>query len=133
MNPNFVAYLICVPIFVAIDMVWLLGPGRPFYVSELGILMKTSPNLPAAVAFYLLYCVGIIYFAVSGSVQNGNAGQALIHGAILGLIAYGTYDLTNLAVINGFTLKIALIDLIWGSILSGVASYLVARITMALT
>ena len=132
MNPLILAYVFAVVIFVAIDMIWLLWLGRPFYVAEIGGLMRTNPNLAAAVAFYLLYSVGVVYFAVNGAVQSGNASQALLQGAMLGLIAYGTYDLTNLAVINGFTLKIALIDLVWGTVLTAAVSWLVSRICLAI-
>lgn len=133
MNPYVLAYIITVPIFLAVDMVWLLGIGRGFYVAEIGGLLRPTPNFTAAVAFYLIYCIGVVNFAVSGAVHSGNPMQALIQGTIFGLIAYATYDLTALAVLNGFTVKIALIDLVWGSLLTGAVSWMVARIMMALT
>ena len=124
------AYPLTLILFVAIDMVWLLGPGRPFYVAEIGGMMRTNPNLPAALAFYLIYALGLVFFVISGAVAGAAAQQALWQGALLGLVAYGTYDLTNLAVINGFTLKIALIDLVWGSVLSGVVSWLATKLML---
>ena len=132
MNLFVLAYVIAVPLFVAIDMIWLLGFGRSFYVEEIGGLLRASPNLWAAIAFYLVYAFGMVYFAVNGALQNGNPTQALLQGAIFGLIAYATYDLTSLAVLNGFTVKIAVIDMAWGSILTGVVSWLVTRIVMAM-
>ena len=132
MNLFVLAYVIAVPLFVAIDMIWLLGVGRSFYVGEIGGLLRASPNFTAALSFYLMYVFGMVYFAVSGALHNGNPTQALLQGAIFGLIAYATYDLTSLAVLNGFTTKIAVIDMVWGSVLTGAVSWLVTRIVLAL-
>ncbi len=131
MNTLLLAYVIAVPVFVSIDMIWLLGPGRPLYVGEIGTLMRASPNIPAAIAFYLIYGAGLVYFAVGGALQNGSALQALAHGVLFGLVAYATYDLTNLSVMNGFTLKIALTDMLWGSILTGFVAWTVTKLCMA--
>lgn len=131
MNTTILSYPLTLIVFVAIDMAWLLGPGRPFYVTELGGLMRASPNIPAALAFYLVYSLGLVIFAISGAVQSGAPQQALLYGALFGFMAYATYDLTNLAVINGFTAKIAVIDLVWGSLLSGVTAWLATKILLA--
>ena len=131
MNTTLWAYPLTLLIFVAVDLFWLLGPGRPYYVAELGFLLRTNPNLAAALAFYLIYAAGLVVFAVSGSVQAGSAHQALWQGALFGFMAYATYDLTSLAVINGFTTKIAVIDMVWGSLLSGGVSWLVTKILLA--
>lgn len=133
MNTNLLAYPVALILFVAIDLVWLLGPGRPYYVAEIGGLMRASPNLPAALAFYLIYPLGLVIFAVSGAVQASAPQQALLYGALFGFMAYATYDLTNLSVINGFTMKIALIDLVWGSLLSGVVAWLSTKILLGLS
>ena len=128
MTAMLVAYVVTLILFVVIDLVWLVGPGRPFYVAEIGGLLRTQPNIGAAVAFYLLYAVGLTYFAVMPGLKTGVAFQALWLGAFFGLIAYATYDLTNLSVMNGFTLRIALIDMAWGAVLSGVVAWLATRI-----
>jgi uncharacterized membrane protein len=127
------AYALAVLLFVGIDMIWLLGPGRPLYVAEIGGLMRSSPNIPAAMAFYLIYCAGLVYFAVSGAVQSGNPLQALFQGALFGLAAYATYDLTNLAVMNGFTARIAIVDMVWGSLLSGFVAWAISKLCVMLT
>ena len=132
MNLFVLAYVIAMPLFVAIDMIWLLGLGRTYYVDEIGGLLRASPNFTAALSFYLLYVFGMVYFAVSGALHNGNPLQAMLQGAIFGLIAYATYDLTSLAVLNGFTTRIAVIDMVWGSVLTGAVSWLVTRIVLAL-
>ena len=117
-----ILWIIALVVFVAIDMVWLLWLGRGFYVSEIGALLRPSPNLGAAVAFYLLYATGLLIFVIRHAHATDSIGQALILGTVLGLVAYGTYDLTNLAVMNGFTLKIAIIDMIWGGVLTGLTA-----------
>ncbi len=132
MTSPIAAYAMTLVLFVAIDLVWLMGPGRPFYVAEIGSLLRGQPNLPAAIAFYVLYAFGLCYFAVMPGFKAGLPWQALVQGALLGLIAYATYDLTNLAVVNGFTTRIALIDMFWGSLLSGAVAWACCRALLAL-
>ena len=105
-------------LFLAIDMVWLLWLGRSLYVSEIGDLLRQPPNFGAAGAFYVLYVTGMMLMVIWPAVQAQSVQQALVQGALLGLIAYGTYDLTNLAVMKGFTTKIAIIDMLWGTVLT---------------
>jgi uncharacterized membrane protein len=105
-------------VFLAVDMVWLLWLGRGFYVSEIGDLLRQPPNLGAAIAFYLLYVTGLMIMVIWPAVEARSLSQSLLFGALLGLMAYGTYDLTNLAVMKGFTVKIAIIDMIWGMVLT---------------
>ncbi|MEO9169259.1 MAG: DUF2177 family protein [Aestuariivirga sp.] len=130
MITSFVAYALSLVILLVIDLFWLLGPGRPFYVSEIGGLLRSQPQLGASIAFYLLYAAGLTYFGVMPSLKASSAVLALGQGALFGLMAYATYDLTNLAVLNGFTLRIALIDMAWGTVLSGVTAWIVASILM---
>lgn len=121
-------YLATFFVFVVIDMVWLTLIARSTYAAEMGSLVRSQMNYQAAVAFYLLYAAGLMYFAVLPALASGSILQALLLGAGLGLVAYGTYDLTALAVINGFGTKIALIDLAWGTVLSGVSAALASTI-----
>ncbi|MFO1034292.1 MAG: DUF2177 family protein [Hyphomicrobiales bacterium] len=121
------AYVCTLLLFVGIDLVWLMGPGRPLYVAEIGSLLRSQPLMGPAFAFYALYAAGLTYFAVWPGVSNGSAVQALGTGALFGLMAYATYDLTNLAVVNGFTTRIALIDMAWGSVLSGLVAGAVVK------
>ena len=113
----------------AIDMVWLGWLGRGFYLSEIGTLVKESPDLPSAAAFYVLYALGMTIFVLLPAIEAGSITRAIVYGALFGLVAYGTYDLTNLAVMKGFTAKIALIDLAWGTVLTAVVSGLSVRLT----
>jgi uncharacterized membrane protein len=111
-------------LFLAIDMVWLLWLGRSIYVSEIGDILRQPPNLAAAGAFYLLYVTGLMIMVIWPAFQAQSVLQGLLYGALLGLVAYGTYDLTNLAVMKGFTARIAIIDMIWGSVLTGTVAAL---------
>jgi len=111
-------------IFLAIDLVWLGWLGRGLYQAEIGPLLRQPFNLPAAGAFYVLYITGLMIMVIWPAFQAQSVLQALLRGALLGLIAYGTYDLTNLAVMKGFTTKIAIIDMAWGTLLTGAVSAL---------
>ncbi len=124
-----VSYVICLVLFVGLDMIWLLGPGRPFYVSEMGDLLRTTPLLPAAIVFYLLYAAGMMLFVLLPASKSDFPALALFLGLAFGLVAYGTYDLTGLAVVKGFTTKIALIDMAWGSVLTGIVAWVSLRVS----
>jgi uncharacterized membrane protein len=119
-----VLWIVAAVVFLAIDMVWLLWLGRSLYVTEIGEILRQPPNMAAAGAFYILYVTGLMIMVIWPAFQAQSVLQGLIFGALLGLIAYGTYDLTNLAVMKGFTTKIAIIDMIWGTVLTGSVSAL---------
>ncbi len=129
MTKIIVTYLVTLISFVAIDLVWLMWLARPTYVAEMGNLLRKEPQLFAAVAFYLLYAAGLMFFAVLPGLKAGSVMYAMFVGAALGMVAYGTYDLTNLSVVEGFNLRIALIDLVWGTVLSGATAALVVAVT----
>lgn len=123
-------YLLTLVAFLAIDGVWLGFVARNLYRKYLGFLMTPNTVWPAAVLFYLLYIVGILVLAVVPGLNAGSLGKAALLGALFGLVAYATYDLTNLATIKDWPLTITVIDLIWGTALStAVASigYLIGR------
>jgi uncharacterized membrane protein len=125
------AYVVTLAILVALDLVWLGQVAKPLYSAEIGAILRKDPNFVAAGAFYLLYAGGLTLFAVMPGLKAGSAWQACMLGAALGLVAYGTYDLTNLSVINGYTLRIALIDIAWGvassAVTAGLVGLLLAR------
>jgi uncharacterized membrane protein len=112
-------YIVTLVVFLAIDAVWLGYVARGLYARELADIMRRPPNFMAAGAFYFLYAAGVVFFAVLPGLREGSITTALMMGAVLGLVAYGTYDLTNLSVMKGFPLSIAIIDLIWGTVLTG--------------
>lgn len=123
------AYIATLTSFVAIDLVWLMWIARPTYVAEMGSLLRKEPQLVVAVTFYLLYAAGLMFFAIAPGLKSGSVTYALFLGAALGLVAYGTYDLTNLSVVEGFNFRIALIDLVWGTVLSGATAAFVVTLT----
>ncbi len=121
MTKQIITYIVVLVSFVLIDMAWLLGIARSTYVAEMGSLLRKQPNLVAGLAFYVLYVWGIWFFALRGSEGQSVLVVAGI-GAALGLVAYGTYDLTNLSVMEGFNFKIAMIDLVWGTLLTAIVT-----------
>jgi uncharacterized membrane protein len=107
-----------VPVFFIIDMFWLGVISKNLYRKEMGGLMRKDVNWLAGIAFYLLYIIGIIYFAVEPGYYNFSLLISIINGALFGFFAYATYDLTGLAVIKKWPLKLAVIDIIWGTALT---------------
>jgi len=115
-------YLIALPVFFAIDMVWLGLVAKGFYRRQIGSLMRESVGWPAAIAFYLLFILGLVVFVVAPAMDDGSWLRALLLGALFGLIAYATYDLTNLATLRGWPLTVTVVDLIWGAALAATVS-----------
>jgi uncharacterized membrane protein len=110
-------YLLTVPFFFAIDMVWIAFAARGFYKNNLGHLLSPVVNWPAAFAFYLIYIAGILIFAVVPALRSGSLGKAAVWGAMFGFFTYATYDLTNLATLKDWPLKVAAADILWGVVL----------------
>ena len=102
----------------AIDAVWLSVIANKFYKSQIGDLLLAKPNMVAAVLFYLIYVGGIVAFVLSPALDKGSLKHALVYGALFGFVCYATYDLTNLSTLKGFTTKLVVVDLLWGSFLT---------------
>jgi len=115
-------YFISLLVFLGIDSIWLLFIAKSFYAQKLGYLMAKNPNLIAALIFYLLFVVGLVVFVLTPALKNNSLSQAIMLGALFGLISYATYDLTNLATIRDWPLIITIIDMIWGTTLSALVS-----------
>ncbi len=121
-------YLVAFIIFLAIDAVWLGLIAPKFYKNQIGHLMSSSPNLIAALVFYLLFIVGLVYFAIMPAIDQGSIGKALLAGALFGFMTYATYDLTNLATLKDWPIIVTVVDLVWGTFLStsiAVLTYLI--------
>lgn len=116
------SYLITLPVFLAIDFVWLALISKNFYAQNLGYLMGPKVNFAAAGLFYLLFVVGLVVFSVIPALEKNSWTQALLLGALLGLISYATYDLTNLATIKDWPLVVTIVDMIWGTLLGAAVS-----------
>ncbi|MBP2548417.1 putative membrane protein [Neorhizobium galegae] len=127
-----VAYLSTAFVFFGLDFLWLGKVATGFYRSQLGEMMRDRPDFAAAGAFYLVYVAGIVYFAVQPNLQGGSWTQALLSGAILGLIAYGTYDMTNLATLKNWPITVTLVDLAWGTALTGTSAAIGLLVTRKL-
>jgi uncharacterized membrane protein len=117
-----VAYIATAVVFLGLDALWLSRVALGMYRRELGSLLLDKPNLPIAAAFYLLYVAGIVILAIVPTLGEGGWVKALLLGAVLGLVAYGTYDITNLSTLKGWSVKLALIDIAWGMVLTAVAA-----------
>lgn len=115
-------YLITTVVFLAIDFVWLSTATSRIYKPYLGDLLAERPNLPVAAAFYVVYVVGVIALAVVPALNEGNVWGAVWRAAIFGALAYGTYDLTNLATIKGWAWQVSVIDIVWGTTLNSVVA-----------
>ena len=122
MRRALIGYLGALACFVAIDAVWLGVLMGPHYRAQLGPLLLESPRWPAALAFYLLYGVGLVVFAVLPALQQGGWQRSTRLGALLGTVAYATYDLSNLATLRDWPLGLSLIDIAWGALLSALAA-----------
>jgi uncharacterized membrane protein len=116
----FALYLISVPVFFIIDMIWLGVIASSFYKNQLGDLMQISWT--PAIIFYLVYLIGLIIFAVYPGVLEGSWKTALIYGALFGFFTYATYDMTNLATLKDWPLAVVVVDIVWGTILGASVS-----------
>ncbi|HSM40794.1 MAG TPA: DUF2177 family protein [Afifellaceae bacterium] len=116
------AYAFTAVIFLAIDFVWLSWIARSFYFDRLGELLMERPNMGAAAAFYAVYVVGVVIFSVAPALKADSAAHALIYGALFGFFAYATYDMTNFATLRNWPLAVSLVDIAWGTVLTGVAA-----------
>ena len=110
-------YLLTIPVFFAIDMLWLAYSARGFYKNNLGHLLSPEVNWPAAGVFYLVFIAGILIFAVVPALKSGSMGNAVLWGSLFGFFTYATYDLTNMATLKNWPLKVAVADILWGIIL----------------
>lgn len=123
------AYIATAAAFLAVDSVWLSVMASQLYRPRLGDLLAEDLDLVAAALFYVLYVGGIVFFAVRPAFAGRSVATAAINGAVFGLCAYGTYDLTNQATLKGWPTIITVADLSWGTVLTGTAAaigYLVA-------
>jgi uncharacterized membrane protein len=117
-----ISYLLTTVVFFAIDMVWLGFIAKNLYRKYLGSFLSETINWTAAIIFYLLFIVGIFYFAILPAVEKNSLAKAILGGALFGFFTYATYDLTNLATLKHWPLPIVFIDIAWGTILTGLVS-----------
>jgi uncharacterized membrane protein len=118
MNKFAAAYVAAALVMVALDMLWLGIIAKTTYQQAIGHLMADKPNVAAAVIFYALYAVGVVVFVLAPQADDATWGRTLLMGALFGLFAYATYDLSNLATLRNWPVRLTLIDLVWGSSLT---------------
>ena len=116
-------YVITFICFFLIDMVWLGLVAKGFYRKHLGEALSSRVNWTAAVLFYLLFIFGLVVFVVRPMTIQNSPLNALFLGALLGLVCYATYDLTNLATLKDWPLAVTVVDLIWGTALGASVSF----------
>ena len=117
-----VSYFVVLVVLTAIDFLWLGTIALDLYKQEIGALMLDKPRLEVAAVFYVLCALGITVFAVQPALAAESWQKSLILGALFGLCAYGTYDLTNLATLQRWSFRLAVIDMAWGTFLTASAS-----------
>ena len=115
-------------VFMGIDLIWLGFVAKNIYSKYLGYLMTPNVNWLAALIFYVIFIIGVLYFVIAPSLVDRDFTQLVIRAMLFGFITYATYDLTNLATVRDWPITITIIDLIWGTTLStsvSVISYLI--------
>ncbi|WIJ26279.1 DUF2177 family protein [Devosia sp. RR2S18] len=120
MTKYLILYAACALIFFPLDFIWLSTMGKGLYQRELGDLLLPNPNLAIAGLFYLAYLIGVVILVAAPA--EGDVVKALLLGAVLGFVAYGTYDLTNLSTVRGFSPLVATIDIAWGTALTAASA-----------
>ena len=127
-----IAYLAAAVVMAGLDLIWLKFAVDGLYKTALGGLLAERTNMLAAVGFYVIYLVGVVIFAIRPALEDGAWKTALVRGALFGFFAYATYDLTNLATLKGWPLRISLIDMAWGTALTALAAAGGAAVALAL-
>ncbi|WP_292037033.1 MULTISPECIES: DUF2177 family protein [unclassified Brevundimonas] len=127
-----VAYVLTLIVFAVIDTAWLGTMGDRLYRPLIGTMLADKFRIAPAIAFYAIYAAGLTLFAVMPGLAEGGWKKALLWGGLFGLFAYATYDLTNLATLKTWSLKLSLIDMAWGAFVSASASATACALAMRL-
>ncbi len=123
-------FVVTFVVFMVIDLIWLGVVARKLYNEQLGYLMKKKVNWFAAIVFYVIFVLGMIYFVIEPGLAADSLQLVLVSGLLFGFVTYATYDLTNLATTKDWPVLITVVDLMWGSFLSAstsVVSFLILR------
>ncbi|MCF3973334.1 DUF2177 family protein [Paracoccus salsus] len=124
-----VLYVSTLVIFLAVDVVGIRTLIRPIFERHIGDLLADPFRLGPAAAFYAFYIVGVLYFVSVPALRDGAPVQALLAGALLGLMCYGTYEFTSLAIMRDWSWQQVIVDTLWGGFLTGVSAW--AGVTIA--
>ena len=115
-------YVVAVLVFCLVDLLWLTVVAGDLYDEQIGHLLADEPRVGAAVAFYALFVAGLVFFVIHPAVSDGSWRRAGLAGGFFGLVTYAAWDLTNLAVLEGFPVALVAIDLAWGTLLAATVS-----------
>jgi len=121
---NFRNYFISLVVFLFIDMIWLIFISRSLYSKHLGYIMAPKVNFLAAFIFYMIFILGLMVFVINPALMKESWTSALFLGMFFGIVTYATYDLTNLATVKDWPIIITVVDLIWGTVVSGITAFI---------
>ncbi|MET0183141.1 MAG: DUF2177 family protein [Caulobacterales bacterium] len=130
MSSFVISWLVAAAIILVLDGIWLTQIGPRLYRPLIGELLAPNVNITAAIAFYLIYVTGTVFLAVTPALDSGSITKALLLGAILGFVAYGTYDLTNHTTMKVWDIRVTLADMAWGVFLTASAAVGATFVTM---
>ena len=122
-------YISTAIVFLALDVVMLKKVMYPLFSSNIGPMMLEDLRMGPAAVFYLFYVVGVVWFVSIPALNVGSIAQAFFAGAVLGALAYGTYEFTNFATLKGWTAQMVMVDVIWGAVLTGTSAAVGVAVT----
>lgn len=126
-------YIVTAVVFLALDVVMLKKVMYPLFSSNIGPMMLEDLRMGPAAVFYLFYVVGVVWFVSIPALNVGSIAQAFFAGAVLGALAYGTYEFTNFATLKGWTAQMVMVDVIWGAVLTGTSAAVGVAVTKYFT
>ena len=126
-------YIVTAIVFLALDVVMLKKVMYPLFSSNIGPMMLEDLRMGPAAIFYLFYVVGVVWFVSIPALNVGSIAQAFFAGAVLGALAYGTYEFTNFATLKGWTAQMVTVDVIWGAVLTGTSAAVGVAVTKYFT
>ena len=126
-------YISTAIVFLALDVVMLKKVMYPLFSANIGPMMLEDLRMGPAAVFYLFYVVGVVWFVSIPALNVGSIAQAFFAGAVLGALAYGTYEFTNFATLKGWTAQMVMVDVIWGAILTGTSAAVGVAVTKYFT
>lgn len=118
-----VLYLITAVLFLVIDAIMLTLLMKPLFTRHLGDAMRESPLLAPAAVFYLAYVAGLVFLVSAPALRDSNPERAALHGAVLGAMAYGTYEFSSMAIMKNWSWSMVATDTIWGALLTGFVAW----------
>lgn len=126
-------YISTAIVFLALDVVMLKKVMYPLFSANIGPMMLEDLRMGPAAVFYLFYVVGVVWFVSIPALNVGSIAQAFFAGAVLGALAYGTYEFTNFATLKGWTAQMVMVDVIWGAVLTGTSAAMGVAVTKYFT